>query len=95
MASVHFYVRNNPGFIPYGGIQVGALRISRETQSMMGTETDGNWHLGFIPDIGVIFPVSPSFNITAGFRFNFGQEVAGVRDQAYYSLHVGFLWGER
>lgn len=95
MAAVHFYVRNNPGFIPYGGIQVGAFRISRETQSVLGTYSQGHWHLGFIPDLGVIFPVTSSFSITAGFRFNFGQETADVRDQAFYSLHVGFLWGER
>jgi opacity protein-like surface antigen len=95
MAAIHFYVRNNPGFIPYGGVQVGAFRISRETQAVEGTDSQGNWHLGFIPDLGVIIPVTSRFSFTTGFRFNFGKEVAGVKDQAYYSLHVGFLWGER
>jgi hypothetical protein len=69
------------------------FHIVRRTESQNGTAESKSWHMGFIPDLGIIFPVRDNLNLVASFQFHYAREAGDLRDQAYYALSLGFVWG--
>jgi hypothetical protein len=95
MATLHFYVQNNAAYLPFAGVRVGGFLMSRTTESPEGTITREKWHLGFIPEVGAIFKLSPSLKLIGSFQFNYAVAEGVRQDQAYYALTLGLFWGSR
>ncbi len=95
MATLHFYVQNNAAYLPFAGVRLGGFRISRTTESPEGTVTADKWYLGFIPEVGVVFPLGDSVNLVGSFQFNYAVAEGVRQDQAYYALTLGLFWGAR
>ncbi len=95
MATLHFYVQNNAAYLPFAGVRLGGFRISQATESPEGTVTLDKWYLGFIPEVGAIFQLSPSLKLVGSFQFNYAVGEGVRQDQAYYALTLGLFWGSR
>jgi len=95
MATIHFYVHNNSAYTPFAGVRVGGFRMSRATESPAGTVSSDKWYLGFIPEVGAIFPLGDSVNLIGAFQFNYAVAEGVTQDQAYYALTLGLSWGSR
>ncbi len=95
MATLHFYVQNNAAYLPFAGVRVGGYRMSQAIESPEGTITSDKWHLGFIPEVGAIFRLSPSLKLVGSFQFNYVVAEGVRQDQAYYALTLGLFWGSR
>jgi opacity protein-like surface antigen len=95
MATLFFYVQNNAGYLPFAGVRVGGFRMSRTTESPEETVSEDKWYPGFIPEVGAIFPLSPSVNLVGTFQFNYAAAEGVRKDQSYYALTLGLLWGSR
>ena len=95
MATIHLYVQNNAAYMPFAGVRLGGFRISRTSESPAGTVSNDKWYLGFIPEVGAIFPLGNSVNLIGSFQFNYAAAEGINRDQAYYALTLGLSWGSR
>ncbi|MFA9453792.1 MAG: outer membrane protein [Candidatus Aminicenantaceae bacterium] len=95
MATLHFYVQNNAAYLPFAGVRVGGFLMSQTTESPEGTITGEKWHLGFIPEVGAIFKLSPSLKLIGSFQFNYAVAEGVRQDQAYYALTLGLFWNSQ
>lgn len=99
LASVgYLFKRNRAKVIPYVQANLGAYYIYQKLKLGVYDINNDNWHFGFGPEIGLIFPVSREVGIVVNGKYNYalssGQNLRGEDDNSYsfINANIGFVY---
>lgn len=96
LATLHYYPnpdKYGDNVIHYVGIGAGVYRIEPELQIGMYAFTDENWHFGFCPEYGFMYPTETVF-VLFNIKYNYAFKSGDVEAQSYLSLRFGIadIW---
>jgi opacity protein-like surface antigen len=91
MATGHYYFGRRRGTRPYIGAGVGTYYA--ESRLEIGTVAfqTKSWHLGVMPEIGVIIPVNYNARAMLNVRYNYGFPAGGTK-LSYWTFGIGIGW---
>ncbi len=95
LATGYYYFGNmrKRGLKPYLGFGAGVYRI--DVRLDIGTARvvdEGNWHFGFMPEAGVVFPLGWRVGGFANVRYNYAFEAGNTPATQYFGLNLGVAW---
>lgn len=76
------------------GLGAGAFRVLQRTSMGIYSIENKSWNFGLVPEAGVTFPVSFNTWFKVSLKYNHAFKTSETIDYTYFSLNVGFLWGE-
>lgn len=77
---------------PYAGAGIGMQYVNKNMDLGNYTLSDKNWHFGVAPELGIIFPVSISYNhlsIVVSSRLHYAFKAADSPSFSYLNFNVG------
>jgi hypothetical protein len=93
-AGLHYYFedpRYSEQISPYVGINGGAYRIEQVLNVGVYSIIDDNWHFGFAPEAGVVFPVSYTAQIIGRAKYHYAFKSGDSINYSYWSFSVGLF----
>ena len=94
MATAHMYTGELGGMRLYGGLGIGAFRITDRFDFGLYSFYDDHWHFGLVPEAGVMIPVGKTLWYILGsvtYNYAFGTKNYGA--SSYLGIDVGFAIG--
>ncbi len=76
----------------YIGGGIGTYKIVRRTDMGVYRVEDSNWHIGFAPEIGVLFPFAKGQSINVNLKFNYAIAADETIDYQWFGLSVGYAF---
>lgn len=93
MLNATYYLDPDAAVIPFGSIGAGTYRILQRTEFGPILEEERNWHFGFYPEVGVIFPTYGSVDFFFSTRYNYAFKAGDARwDQSYLGFNIGISY---
>ncbi len=77
----------------YLGGGTGAYKINQRTNLGVYSIEERNWHFGFSPEVGLLFPVSFDSYLNVSFRYHYVFKAEHTVDHSWFGLSVGLAWG--
>jgi hypothetical protein len=91
MATGHVYTGELGGMRLYGGLGVGAIRITDRLNFGLFSFYNYHWHFGLVPEAGVVIPVGGSlWNILGSVTYNYAFGTSDYGASSYLGVNVGF-----
>ena len=89
LVNAHYYLGESGGTRPYIGSGAGAYIVERRLEIFTVAFTDSEWHLGFMPEVGVVLPVKWNTRAILAARYNYAFSSGDQPEQSYWQLSVG------
>jgi hypothetical protein len=89
LVNAHYYLGEQGKARPYVGAGAGAYIWERRLEIFTIAFTDSRWHLGFMPEVGVIFPVRWNTRAILAARYNYALSSGDQPEQSYWQLSLG------
>ena len=91
MATGHYYFGRRRGVRPYLGVGLGTYYVEKRLEIGTVAFQTRDWHLGVMPDVGVIIPVNYNVRAMLNVRYNYGFP-AGGNKVTYWTFGIGIGW---
>ena len=89
MVNTHFYTGVPNGVRAYLGVGLGAVRTLERTEIGTFILQNNNWQFGFYPEVGMLFPINYSTNITLGAKYNMALESSDAFAHQAITINIG------
>ncbi|MCB0806159.1 MAG: hypothetical protein KDC05_10205 [Bacteroidales bacterium] len=89
----HYYLGDDeyePRAFLGGG--AGAYKMVQRTNVGILSLEHNNWHFGFSPEVGIMFPVSMGTSIIVGFRYHYVVKAKDTMNFSWFALNLGLAW---
>ena len=92
----HYYLKGSSAVQPYLGLGAGVYYVKRKFNLGILSIDNDAWQFGFAPEVGLLFPMEPGFNLLFKLRYHYGFESGDNKAVSYLGISVGFasvsLW---
>ena len=92
MATCKYYLMAGKKFQAYGGIGIGTVYVSKQTDLGVFTLSKKSWLLGFYPEIGLTYWFNTQTGILFNARYTATSSSQEVPTQSYFGLNLGGVW---
>ncbi|HBH49043.1 MAG TPA: hypothetical protein DDX98_10405 [Bacteroidales bacterium] len=92
MATVHYHLWPERYFRPYFGGGIGVFNIHRVTEMGLYSSSTRSWNFGVSPEAGVLYDLTPEFNLLAGINFDYGFKTKDSDAHSALSFKIGIVW---
>jgi hypothetical protein len=89
LINAHYYLGEAGRARLYGGAGAGAYIWERRLEIFTVAFTDYRWHLGFMPEVGVVLPVKWNTRAILAARYNYAFASGDQPEQSYWQFSVG------
>lgn len=88
----HYYLPElSDRIVPFAGFGLGAYYMERRVDVGIYAISNGSWHFGIAPEVGIGFRVLGALPVLI-VRYNHAFSSEGTGDQSFLNMNVGIAW---
>jgi outer membrane protein W len=92
LLNAHKYFGQEGSMRPFVGLNAGGYVMEHRLEIGLVALEETNFHIGFAPELGFVFPLEGNSSIYLSGRYNYAFSAGNVDDQSYVGVTAGYAW---